>query len=76
MGQKFTCDICPKDFNLLVTYKVHMNKHKGIKSKCFYCPFEASDSANRVKHMRAKHPKEFEERLAERRTNAVPMTTN
>lgn len=69
-GQKFTCEICHKDFKLQEVYKVHMNKHMGIKCKCYFCPFESTDSGNRAKHMRAKHPKEFEDRLANRRKTA------
>lgn len=62
--QKFTCSICQKEFKLRITYTVHMKMHLGIKSPCYFCPFGATDPANRVKHMRASHAEEFENYLA------------
>lgn len=61
MGRKYTCTICDKDFKLRPTYTAHMDTHTGKKYPCRYCPFESTSTANRVKHYRHKHLKEWEE---------------
>lgn len=60
-GRKYTCQICDKVFNMRQTYTVHMDIHLGKRFKCRFCPFEATSTANRVKHHRHKHPVEYEE---------------
>ena len=35
---QYFCDKCKKGYNVYTAYKVHMDKHQGIKYQCEYCP--------------------------------------
>merc|ERR1712030_136215 len=54
--QPFQCEECGKGFSVNITYKAHLNMHKGIKPyKCDYCGVEFQNGSNKVNHMKRMH---------------------
>lgn len=49
----FICDYCGKQFSVLYSFQVHMNRHRGTKLyKCLYCASTFCNSGARLKHQR------------------------
>lgn len=78
-GQQWKCEVCGKEFKLRKTLKDHMNMHMGVKINCYFCPVQATNSGNLIKHLNQVHPAEYAEfkanRYAEQRVKNQSITS-
>ena len=47
---RYFCDVCRKGYNGNHAYKVHMDKHRGIKYSCEFCPKTFAKQQSRDYH--------------------------
>lgn len=62
---KKPCPYCGKEFKTSFLQR-HVNTHLGVKKDCYFCPAQATDSGNLVKHLNQVHPVEYAEYKAKK----------